>query len=84
MVLSRNHLSWARRLKFSSTACAITGGIILASNTEISGYGFLFLAVSSSQMLLSSMLLRDQSMMLYSASLFLCVDCLGIFRWILN
>lgn len=84
MVSLRNHLSWARRLKFSSTVCAITGGIILASNTKISGYGFLFLAVSSSQMLISSMLLRDQSMMLYSASLFLCVDCLGIIRWILN
>lgn len=84
MVLFQNPLSWARRLKFSSTACAITGGIILASNTEISGYGFLFLAVSSGQMLLASMLLKDQSMMLYSASLFLCVDCLGIFRWILN
>ncbi len=84
MVLFSNHLALAQRLKFSSTACAIAGGIILASNTEISGYGFLFLAVSSGQMLLSSILLRDQSMTLYSASLFICVDCLGIFRWILS
>lgn len=84
MILSSKKLALARRLKLFSTACAMTGGIILASNTEISGYGFLFLAVSSSQMFLSSILVRDQSMILYSGSLFLCVDCLGIIRWILS
>lgn len=75
---------YARYLKLVSSACAVTGGIILASNTELSGYGFLFLAFSSSQMLISSILLRDTTMIFYSASLFCSVDCLGIYRWILS
>ncbi|KAM3105491.1 hypothetical protein, partial [Phormidesmis sp. 146-33] len=45
---------------------------------------FIFLACSSSQMLLSSILRKDQSMIFYSASLFLFVDCLGVYRWIFN
>jgi hypothetical protein len=71
-------------LKLISSTFAIAGGIILASNTEISGYGFIFLASSSSSMLLSSIILRDKIMILYAASLFCCVDCLGIYRWVLN
>jgi hypothetical protein len=71
-------------LKLISSTFAIAGGIILASNTAISGYGFIFLASSSSSMLLSSIILRDKIMILYAASLFCCVDCLGIYRWILN
>jgi hypothetical protein len=74
----------ANRLKLISSASAIAGGIILASNTEISGYGFIFLATSSSLMLLSSIILRDRIMIIYAASLFFCVDCLGIYRWILR
>jgi hypothetical protein len=72
------------RLKLISSAFAIAGGIILASNTGISGYGFIFLATSSSLMLLSSIILRDKIMILYAASVFCCVDCLGIYRWILR
>jgi hypothetical protein len=72
------------RLKLISSAFAIAGGIILASNTSISGYGFIFLATSSSLMLLSSIILRDKIMILYAASLFCCVDCVGIYRWVLS
>ena len=71
-------------LQFSSSACAVTGGIVLASNTEISRYGFLFLALSSSQMLTSSVIVRNTSLITYSASLFIFVDCLGIYRWIVR
>lgn len=76
--------SLAKLLQWSSSICAVTGGVILASNTSISSYGFLFLALSSSQMLLSSKLTGNFSMMVYAASLFIFVDCLGIYRWLLN
>jgi hypothetical protein len=73
----------AHLLKISSSCFAILGGILLALKLNISGYGFLFLAVSSFQMLLSSILLKDKSMIFYSGSIFLFVDCLGIYRWLL-
>lgn len=57
---------------------------MLASNTEISRYGFILLALSSSQMLASSTMVRNKSLMVYSASIFIFVDCLGIYRWVLQ
>lgn len=74
----------SRSLKLSSSACALTGGILLASNTSISGYGFIFLALSSGQLLLASLQDRDSSMIFYAASLFIFVDCLGVYRWVLT
>ena len=72
-------------LRYSSTVFALAGGIILASNiAEISKYGFIFLALSSFQMLVSSISIKDQSMLIYSGSLFIFVDCLGIYRWVLQ
>ena len=73
----------AQLLKISSSCFAIVGGILLALKLNISGYGFLFLATSSFQMLLSNILLKDKSMIFYAASIFLFVDCLGIYRWLL-
>ena len=71
-------------LKRSSSVCASAGGVILASNTSISGYGFLFLFLSSGQLLIASLRDRDLEMIRYSASLFVFVDCLGVYRWILS
>ncbi len=70
-------------LKCVSCFFAILGGILLASNTELSGYGFLFLAISSSHMLAASCLTIDKTMICYSTSVFLFVDCLGVYRWLL-
>jgi CheY-like chemotaxis protein len=70
-------------LKWSSSACAIAGGILLASNTSLSGYGFIGLAASSFQMLTASFLLVDRMMVVYSGALFIFVDCLGVFRWLI-
>jgi hypothetical protein len=72
----------AKALKWSSSFCAITGGILLASNTSISGFGFIGLAASSFQMLVASLLLGDKTMIIYLGSLFIFVDCLGLFRWV--
>lgn len=71
-------------LRLSSSFFAILGGVLLASNTLISGYGFLFLALSSSQLVISSLCETNRIMLMYSASLFLFVDCMGIYRWILS
>jgi hypothetical protein len=70
-------------LRWSSSACALIGGILLASKTEVSGYGFVALALSSSQMLIASILTKDKVMIVYSSSLFIFVDCMGIYRWVL-
>lgn len=69
--------------QFSSSVCAVAGGIILSSNTPASKYGFILLALSSSQIFISSSLKSNKGLMLYSASLFIFVDCLGIYRWLL-
>ncbi|WP_309743425.1 MULTISPECIES: hypothetical protein [unclassified Chamaesiphon] len=74
----------AKTLQLTSSACAIAGGTILAANIPaISKYGFIFLALSSSQMLIASLRTKDMPMIIYSGSLFCFVDCLGIFRWIM-
>ncbi|KJH69462.1 hypothetical protein UH38_23660 [Aliterella atlantica CENA595] len=80
----RKRLILVKHLKRSSSICAIAGGVLLAAKVDLSGYGFIFLALSSSQMLLASILKKDQSMIFYSASLFLFVDCLGVDRWIFS
>lgn len=67
-------------LKLSSSSCALTGGILLTSNTSMSGYGFVFLAMSSGQLLLASLQDRDSSLIFYATSLFIFVDCLGVYR----
>lgn len=73
----------ANFLKWSSSACAVCGGIVLASNTPQSRFGFVGLAASSSQMLIVSVLLQDKAMIVYSGALFIFVDCLGIYRWLI-
>lgn len=77
-------ISISNSLRWSSSICALIGGIILASKTDMSGYGFIALAISSSQMLVASVLTKDQVMILYSGALFVFVDCMGIYRWLLS
>jgi hypothetical protein len=88
-LLCSNLLKWCeawnlpKKLKWSSSFFAVLGGILLASKIEASGYGFIFLAISSSQMLIASLLISDKSMICYSAAIFCFVDCLGVYRWLL-
>jgi hypothetical protein len=74
----------SKTLKLTSSACAVAGGVLLAANLDVSKYGFILLAMSSSQMLIASIRTKDMSMIVYSGSLFCFVDCLGILRWILK
>lgn len=69
-------------LKISSSIFAFCGGLMLALNNSWSGYGFIFLACSSSQMLIASVLEKDKIMMCYSGTLFTCVDLIGIYFWL--
>jgi hypothetical protein len=83
--LSQSENKLANFFQLSSTACAIAGGVMLAANLpSISKYGFIFLAMSSSQLLIASLLTKDVRMILYSGSLFIFVDCFGIYRWIVQ
>lgn len=78
------NVSLALFLKSSSSLCALIGGVLLASKLLISGYGFIFLAMSSSQLLVVSLRERDLSMIIYAGSVFLFVDCFGVYRWLLT
>ena len=80
----KKKLSISLILKLSSSLCALCGGVLLTSKTIISGYGFIFLAMSSSQLLVASILLKDKVMIFYAASVFIFVDCFGVYRWLLN
>ncbi|PZD70509.1 hypothetical protein C1752_11511 [Acaryochloris thomasi RCC1774] len=71
-------------LKLSSSFFAILGGILLAANIPVSGYGFIFLGLSSGQLVMASIKEQDQTMMVYSISLFFFVDCMGIYRWLIS
>ncbi|MGD1865344.1 MAG: hypothetical protein ACFB0D_12380 [Phormidesmis sp.] len=73
---------FAKPLKYSSTVCVVAGGILLAANVPTSRFGFIFLALSSAQLLLASLAESDRTTTFYAVSLFICVDCLGIYRWI--
>ncbi len=83
-LLKKYCLKHSNLLKCSSSIFALVGGTLLASNINISEFGFLFLAFSSSQMLVASIVERDKFMIFYSASVFLFVDCLGVYRWIIT
>jgi hypothetical protein len=75
----------ANMLQWSSSICAVAGGVMLAANMpDVSKYGFIFFALSSSQLLVASLIKRNTAMIVYATSLFIFVDCLGIYRWILS
>jgi hypothetical protein len=71
-------------LRISSSICAVLGGFLVASKLSISGYGFIILALSSSQLLISSILDRDKFLVFYSAAVFMFVDLYGVYRWLLR
>ncbi len=80
----KSKLPISSTLKTSSSLCALCGAILLACKTIISRYGFIFLAISSSRLLVASILLKDKIMIFYAGCIFIFVDCLGVYRWLLN
>lgn len=82
--IDRRHRKLSKFFKWSSSVFALVGGILLSAKIAISGYGFIFLAGSSSQMLIASILQKDLVTIVYSSALFIFVDCFGVYRWLLN
>jgi hypothetical protein len=74
----------ANILRWSSSLFAVGGGFLLALNLKISAYGFIFLACSSFQLLISSIIHKDKSLFIYAVSVFTCTDMLGVYRWLLK
>ncbi|MDJ0727734.1 MAG: hypothetical protein QNJ38_21745 [Prochloraceae cyanobacterium] len=81
--IRKSRFQFTQVLKWSSSIFALIGGILLSAKIDVSGYGFIFLACSSSQMLLASILQKDIVTIVYSSSLFIFVDCFGVYRWLL-
>lgn len=81
---SINFKQLASILRWSSSLFAVGGGFLLALNLKISAYGFIFLACSSFQLLISSIVQKDKSLIVYAGSVFMCVDMFGIYRWLLR
>jgi hypothetical protein len=72
-------------LKLTSSVCAVAGGVMVAANLpSVSKYGFILLAMSSSQLLIASLRNQDKPMIVYAGALFFFVDSLGIYRWIIQ
>lgn len=69
-------------LKWSGVICLIIGGSLLGSNTYLSPYGFIFLASSSGQYLVASIIMRDWQQVVLFGTTFVLVDCLGVYRWL--
>jgi hypothetical protein len=75
---------FSKYLQISGSICAVFGGFILANKTPVSGYGFIFLAASSCQLLVSSILEKNLSLGLYSGAVFFFVDLYGVYNWLLR
>lgn len=74
----------SEKVKIFGTICLIVGGLLVASNTSISKFGFLFLASSSSSMALACFLAAEQWNGRFFVLTFLVVDCFGIFNWLIR
>lgn len=70
-------------LKIFSIWGSATGGVLLASNVAISPYGFIFLAASSFSITIASILEKNFLNIFYGTTLFIGVDLLGVYRWII-
>lgn len=81
--IRQQKIIFIRMLKIFSIFFSGMGGILLALNVAISPYGFVFMALSSLSILISSVLEKDRLMIFYGATLFLGVDLLGVYRWII-
>ena len=72
-----------RRLERWSVLTALPGAIIIALNTPYSKYGFLFFIVSN---VLAIILfwVEQRRWFLLQALVYLCINLIGIYRWLLT
>lgn len=72
-------LQW---IKWVGTVSGIVGALFLAANIEGSGWGFTFFLISSIAWLWVGIKTRDHALSALQG-VFVAIDLLGIFRWLL-
>lgn len=67
-------------LKWLGSITGILGALMLASNTSISGYGYILFTISS---FILVFVFKSDLPMLLQQSLFLTINTIGLFQWII-
>ena len=80
-VLSRFSLD-SRRLKWNATTLFVVAGILISLNIPESKYAFPIFAIGHAVILYVFFKLRDTPMIIQN-SFFLCIDFLGIYKWLI-
>jgi len=70
------------RLQWFGTACGITGAVIVAFESAVSGYGFVFLAVSAVSWTAAAMLMGERQLIVLQGA-FIAINLVGIYTWLL-
>jgi hypothetical protein len=63
------------------TVTGILGGLLLASNTVYSPFGFLIFLTSASAWVAQGYKNKDNALIILN-TFFIAIDCLGIYRWL--
>lgn len=71
-----------RPLRWFAAGTGLIAGIMVASNTPITGWGFVLFTISSLAWIAAGYLLPDRSLLTLNSGLLL-VNLLGIYRWLL-
>ena len=85
---SRNFAGWPLTpriivwLKWVGTLPAIGAALLIAMNLSVSGYGYLALPFSGFCWIIVAWSARDASLLLLNV-MFLVIDAIGIYRWLL-
>jgi uncharacterized oligopeptide transporter (OPT) family protein len=71
-----------RPLRWFAAVTGLIAGVMVASNTSVTGWGFVLFTASSMAWILTGYLLPDRSLLTLNSGLLL-VNLLGIYRWLL-
>jgi hypothetical protein len=74
-------ISWLGPVKWVGTLTGIADAILVALNTEVSGYGFILFLASSLLWCAAGVTQRDDSLILLQAT-FVIINITGIYRWL--
>lgn len=73
---------WLTAIKWIGTGTGIIGAVLVAANVGMVGWGFVIWAVSSASWVIAGYVMREPSLALLQG-VFLAVDLIGIWRWLL-
>jgi hypothetical protein len=72
----------AKAVRWLAAITGMMGGVLLAINVPISGWGFVFFAVSSAAWVVAGYVMHVKSLIAVNTVLLL-INCVGIWRWLL-